>query len=126
IYSIDNFPLREAEIVDQQLRAVCLADMVETLEVCLPVTHVLIVDSVDDMLAQNQKGLEGVGLPGKQVRRNQVGLMYRGALIATTDGGQNLLAKPREICFQVRKQGWRRENPRERFVTVQQMLRISF
>src|SRR5215469_2789625 len=99
--------------------------MVETLEVCLPVTHVLVVDSVDNMLAQNQKGLVGVGLPSKQVGRNQVGLMYRGALIATTDGGQYLLAKPGEICFEVHKQGWRRENPRERFVTVQQVLRIS-
>src|SRR5262249_49601235 len=52
--------------------------------------------------------------------------MDRGALITTTDGGQYLLSQPCEIRLQMRKQRWRGENSRERLVTVEQVLGISF
>src|SRR5262249_36278759 len=105
-YRGSNLALREAEVVDEQLPPIRRADMVEALQVCFPVAHVLVIDPVDDMLAHNQIGLIGVVLVGKEVRRDQVRLMYRGAFIAAADSGQHLLSQPYEICLQVGKQGW--------------------
>src|SRR5215472_17227273 len=51
--SVDNLCFGEAQIVKEKLFAIHPARMSQTLKVCLPVPDILIVDSVDHMLAQD-------------------------------------------------------------------------
>src|SRR5262245_41852141 len=98
--------------------------MSHTLKVGLPVPNVLIVDSVDHMLAQDEVGLKGIGLSGQEVRRDEVCLVNSCTLITTANGREHLLSQPYKIRLQVRQQRWRREVSGDRLVTVQQVLRI--
>src|SRR6266542_5046168 len=58
----DDLSLREAQIVNEKFCAIQPARMSQTLKVRLPAPHVLIVDSVDHMLAQNVVRLIGIEL----------------------------------------------------------------
>ena len=84
--------------------------MVEALQVRLPIADVLVVKPVNDVFAQDQVWLIHVRLPAEQARRNQVRLVNRGAFIAAADRGQDLLAQPHQVCFELRQHGGERRN----------------
>src|SRR5256884_4305723 len=71
---LDKLSFRDAEIVNQKLGGVGASEMVEALEVWLPIADVLIVKAVDDVFTQNQIRQIHVRPVVEQGRRNQVGL----------------------------------------------------
>ena len=68
----DDLRLREAQIVNEKFCAIQPARMSQTMEVRLPVPNVLIIDSVDHMLAHDVVRLMGIGLMGQEIRRDEV------------------------------------------------------
>src|SRR5260370_38566987 len=98
--------------------------MFEALQVRLPIADVLIIKTVDDVFAEDQVWLIHLGLVGEQARGNQVCLMYRATLIAAARCGQDLLAQPYQIYFELCKHRSRGEIPRERLVAMEQVPRI--
>src|SRR5712691_6339205 len=100
--------------------------MFEALQVRLPIADVLIIKTVDDVFAQDKVWLIHVGLVFEQAWGNQVCLMYRATLIASANCGQDLLAQPCQIYFEVRQHRGRGEIPRERLVAMEQIPRILF
>jgi hypothetical protein len=85
-------PLREVEVVHEELRPVLAAEMLNTLQVRLPVANALVIKAVDDVFAQKQIRQIDIRIAGKQIRRNQVRRVYRCPVIATTNRTRNLLA----------------------------------
>src|SRR4030095_12186947 len=68
----DDLRVGKPKIVNEKFCAIHPAWMSQTLEIRLPVPNVLIIDSVDYMLAQDVIGLMGIGLIGEEIRRNEV------------------------------------------------------
>src|SRR5215831_3253713 len=97
----DNLRFRKAEIVSEKFRSIFPARMSQTLKVRLPVSDVLIVDSVDHMLAKDVIRLISIGLIGQEIRGDKVCFVDRGALVTTSDGGKNLVAQPCQVGFEV-------------------------
>src|SRR5712692_10614482 len=98
--------------------------MFEALQVRLPIADVLIIKTVNDVFAQNKVWLIHIGLVVEQARGNQVCLMYRATLIAAARCGQDLLAQPYQIYFELRQQRGRGEILRERLMAMEQGPRI--
>src|SRR5215471_12987773 len=99
--------------------------MSQALKVRLPVTHILIVDSVDDVLTQDEVRLVGIGLGGQEIRRDEVRFVNGGTLIATANSREHLVSQPCQILFQMAENQRRGEVSRERLMPVQQVLGIS-
>src|SRR6267143_5659087 len=123
-HCLDQLSFRHAEVVDQEFRVVCPGEMFEALQVRLPIADVLIIKTVDDVFAQDKVWLIDIGLVVEQARRNQVCLMYRATLIAAARCGQDLLAQPYKIYFELRKHRGGGEIPRERLVAMEKLPRI--
>src|SRR5215470_9867070 len=68
----DNLRLREAQIVNEKFRTIRPGGMSQSLKVRLPVPDVLIVDSVNHMLAQDVVRLMGIGLSGQEIGGDEV------------------------------------------------------
>src|SRR3989442_13792381 len=98
--------------------------MFEALQVRLPIADVLIVKTVDHVFTQDKVWLIHIGLVVEQARGNQVCLMYRATLIAAARCGQDLLAQPYQIYFELCKHRSRGEIPRERLGAMEQGQRI--
>src|SRR6266567_7335310 len=98
--------------------------MFQALQVRLPIADVLIIKTVDDVFTQDKVWLIHIGLVVEQARGNQVCPMYRATLIAAACCGQDALAQPYEIYFELRQHGGRGEIPRERLVAMEQIPRI--
>jgi hypothetical protein len=75
--------LGQVEIVHQEFSSVRAAEMVNTLQVCLPIANALVIKAVYDVFAQTQIRQIDVWTTGKQIRRNQVRRVDRSPLIAT-------------------------------------------
>jgi len=56
--------------------------MLQSLQVGLPIPYILVVKAVDDVFAQDQKGLIDVRLVLEQSWRNQICLVYCTTLLA--------------------------------------------
>src|SRR5262249_2859208 len=97
----DNLRFGKAEIVSEKLRSIFAARMSQTLKVRLPVPDVLIVDSVDHMLAKDVIRLINIGLIGQEIRRDEICLVNRSALVTTANSVEYLVAQPYQIGFQV-------------------------
>src|SRR5262245_54605507 len=97
----DNLRFGKAEIVSKKFRSIFAARMSQTLKVRLPVADVLIVDSVDHMLAKNVIRLISIGLIGKKVRGDEVCFVNRSALITTANRGKHLVAQPCQVGLEV-------------------------
>src|SRR5260370_972642 len=121
---LDQLSFRHAEVVDQEVCVVCPGEMVEALQVRLPIADVLIIKTVDHVFAQDKVWLMHIGLVVEQARGNQVCLMYHATLIAAARCGQDLLAQPYQIYFELRQHRGRGEIPRERLVAMEQISRI--
>src|SRR5215831_13076205 len=85
VFSLDNGRHRESKIVSHKFRAIHPARMSQPLKVRLPVPDILIVDSVDHMLAQDVVWLMHIRLMGQEVRRDEICLMNGGALVTTAN-----------------------------------------
>src|SRR5262245_44425828 len=72
ICCFDNLRLREAQIVNEKFRMIRPAGMSQSVKVRLPVADILIVDSVNHMLAQDVVRLVCIGLSGQEIRGNEV------------------------------------------------------
>ena len=112
-------PLRHTEIVDQKFCAVGDGEMIESLQVRLPIADVLVVNPVNDVLAQDKLWLIHLRRAAEQARGNQVCLVDHSALIAPARRTHDLLAQPQQVYFELRQHGGRGEIPGERLVTVQ-------
>src|SRR6266496_2253635 len=99
--------------------------MRQPLKVGLPVPNVLIVDSIDHMLAHDVVGLIGIGLVSQEIRGNKIHFMNRRAFVTSTDGGEHLVPQPCQVSLQVGKNQWRREVPCERLVSMKEVLRVA-
>src|SRR6266498_1694348 len=77
--------VRETQVVSQQVGAIRLAGMSQPIQIRLPVTGVLIVESVYHMLAQEIISLIGIRLIGQKIRRNEVCFVNRSALVAAAN-----------------------------------------
>src|SRR3989454_3322088 len=95
--------------------------MFEALQVRLPIADVLIVKTVDHVFTQDKVWLIHIGLVVEQARGNQVCLMYRATLIAAARCGQDPLAQPYQIYFELRQHRGRGEIPRERLMAMEQI-----
>jgi hypothetical protein len=93
--------------------------MVQTLKVRLPIAHILVIQPVDHVLAQDQVRQMRSGLRREQLGRNQVLSMNIGALVPATDRRQHLFAQPGEVLLERAEERRRRKVPCERFVPVQ-------
>ncbi len=80
---------------------VCTGEMFEALQVRLPIADVLIIETVDDVFAQDKVWLIHIGLVVEQAWGNQVCLMYRATLMASARCRQDLLAQPCQIYFEL-------------------------
>src|SRR6266487_291582 len=98
--------------------------MFQALQVRLPIADVLIIKTVDDVFTQDKVWLNHIGLVVDQARGNQVCPMYRATLIAAACCGQDLLAQPYQIYFELCQHRSRGEIPRERLVAMEQIPRI--
>src|SRR5215467_9906313 len=76
------------------------------------------------MLAKDEVGHERIGTTCEKAGRYQVSLMNGSAIVATADGFEDLIAKPREIAFELDQHRNGREVAGQRFVSVQKNLRI--
>ncbi len=103
---------------------VCTGEVLEALQVRLPIADGLIIKTVDDVFAQNKIWQIHVGLVAEQSWGNQVCLMYRATLIALAYCGQDLLAQPNQISLELRQHSGRGEIPRKRLVAMEQIPRI--
>src|SRR6516165_1840832 len=114
----------DAEIVDQESCTVGAGEMLESLQVGLPIPYILVVKAVDDVFAHNGIRLIHIRLILEQSGRNQICLVYCTALLAAPYRAQDLLAKPYQISFEQREHGSGDKVSRQWLVTVQQMLRM--
>src|SRR5262245_39033102 len=96
--------------------------MRESLEVRLPVPDILIVEPVDHVLAEDVVGLVGIGLISQEIGRDEVRMMNRGAFVAATDRGEDLVAQPCQVRSQMAENERRGEVPRERLMSMQEVL----
>jgi hypothetical protein len=80
-HCFDDLSFRQTEVVNQEFCMIGPAEVVEALQVWLPIPDVLVVKPVNDVFAQNQVWLIHVGLVSEQARGNQVRLVNRGTLI---------------------------------------------
>src|SRR5215467_3579536 len=85
VRGFDNLRLRETKIVSQKFRPVHTARMSQTLKVRLPVPDILIVDSIDHMLAQDVVRLMGVRLTGQEIWRDEICVMNGGAFVTAAN-----------------------------------------
>ena len=92
--------------------------MSQTLKVRLPIADMLIVDSIDHMLAQDVVRLIDIGLIGKQIRRDEICFVNRGTLVTAADSRDHLVSQPRQIRFQMAENLWCGEDARKRLVPV--------
>lgn len=123
-HCLDQLSFRHAEVVDQEFCVVGTGEMFHALQVRLPIADVLIIKAVNDVFAQDKVWLIHIGLVVEQARGNQVCLMYRATLIAAARCGQDLLAQPYQIYFELCQHRGRGEILRERLVAMEQIPRI--
>src|SRR5690242_7001344 len=109
----DNLRFGQSQIVNEKFGTICPSGMSEPLKVRLPIADVLIVDSVDHVLAQDVVRLVSIGLRGQEIRRDEVCLMNRGPVVTTTNGREHLVLQPGQISFQVAENQSGAEVPRE-------------
>src|SRR5215467_1961691 len=98
--------------------------MSQTPKVRLPIPDVLIVNSVDHMLAQDVVRLMGIRLMGQEIRRDKICFVNGGPFVSATDSREHLVSQPSQIRFQVTENHGRSEVSRERFVPMQEMFWI--
>src|SRR5262249_29995047 len=96
--------------------------MLDSLQVGLPISYILVVKAVDDVFAQDEIGLIDIRLVPDQARRNQICLVYCTALLAAPYRAQNFFSKPYEVSLEKRKHRSGGKISRQRLVTMQQML----
>src|SRR5262249_38884763 len=101
-----NLPGGEPEIVDEQGAPVRFPRMVQPLQVRLPVAHVLVIQPVDHVLAQEKIRQMRLGLRREQLGRHQVVSMYIGALVPATDSRQHLFAQPGKVLLERAEESW--------------------
>src|SRR5215471_14200873 len=99
--AFDNLRFGKAEIVSEKFRSIFPTRMSQALKVRLPVPDVLIVDSVDHMLAKDVIRLISIGLIGQEIGRDEVCFVNRGALVTTANGGKHLVAQPCQVGFEM-------------------------
>src|SRR5262249_29902485 len=86
----------DAQIVDQKSRPVGAGQMLESLQVGLPIPYILVVKAIDNVFAQDEIGLIDIRLVFEQTRRNQICLVYCAALLPAPYRTQDLFSKPYE------------------------------
>src|SRR5262245_54051649 len=96
----------------------------DSLKVRLPIADVLVIQAVNDMLAQEEVWELRCGMVREQVRRDEIGLLDRGIVVAAPDRVQYLFAQPNQVRLQLRQHGWRLKVLSKGLVTMQQIFRV--
>src|SRR5260370_34705580 len=87
------------------------ARSVNSYKASLPITDILVIETVNNVFAHDQIWQVSVRGTAEQIGWNQVGLLNHSSLIAATDRAQHLLAQPAKVRLELRQHGRRCKIP---------------
>ena len=94
--------------------------MVETREIRLPITDVLVIETINHVFAQDEVRPLHIRLAVEQTRGDQVCLVDRATLVTPARRGQHLVAQPPQVGLELCQHFGGGEIPRERLVAMKQ------
>jgi hypothetical protein len=86
---LEQLSLRHVKVVDQHGFPVGPAQIINTLEIRLPIADILVIGAIDDVFPHEQKWQVGVGIASEQSWGNEIGLLNRCAFIPSPNRPRN-------------------------------------